>query len=122
MRTNKRILFIVIPMALAGCASKPQHFTGQLDTSDVKYKTKECSDIRLKALDYDDKVGTRVAIGLASGLLLGPFGLPIAVAADANQNSEREAWNREIHQRCSSKPLPEALDPNRKPPPPPQTS
>jgi hypothetical protein len=57
-------------------------------------------------LQYDDKVGSRVAIGLASGLLLGPFGIPIAVAADANQNAEREAWNKEIHLRCSSKPLP----------------
>ncbi len=96
---------------VAGCASKPQQFTGQLDQADKKYNSKECADIRLKALEYDDRVGSRVAIGLATGLLLGPFGLPIAASADASQNAEREAWNREIHLRCSSKPLPASLTP-----------
>jgi hypothetical protein len=107
---KKPYLFVPIVAMIAACAAKPQQFTGQLDHSDPKYKSKDCSDIRLKALEYDDKVGSRVAIGLATGLLLGPFGIPIAAAADANQNAEREAWNREIHLRCSSKPLPQKDD------------
>lgn len=98
---------------LAACASKPQDFASQLDMKDKKFNSKECSEIRLHALQYDDKVGSRVAIGIASGLLLGPFGIPIAAAADANQNAEREAWNREIHLRCSSKPLPSKSENNK---------
>jgi hypothetical protein len=105
-KTIRGMCLVAFSVTLSACAAKPQQFTGQLDHSDPKYKSKECADIRLKALDYDDKVGSRVAIGLASGLLLGPFGIPIAAAADASQNAEREAWNREIHLRCSSKPLP----------------
>ena len=37
---------------------------------------------------------------MVSGLLLGPFGLPIAAAADARQDEERQAFNREIQLRC----------------------
>lgn len=95
-------------IALGGCASNPRSFAVALQ-DDPKFDSPECREIRLKALDYDDKVGSRMAIGLVSGLLLGPFGLPFAIAADANQNEERLSWNREIHLRCSSEPLPETL-------------
>lgn len=77
--------------------------------TDPKWDTQECKDIRLAAVSYNDKVGSRVAIGLASGLLLGPFGIPIAIAADANQDEVRKGFNREIHLRCSSQPLPKEL-------------
>ncbi len=86
-----------------------------MDQSIAKYNSEDCKAIRLKSLEYNDKVGERMAIGLASGLLLGPFGLPFAAAADANQDRERRAWNREIHMRCSDKPLPENLKPDAEP-------
>lgn len=86
--------------AVAGCASKPQATLTALDTADAKFNTPACLDIRARALAYDDKLGERMAIGLASGLLLGPFGLPIAAAADARQDEERRVFNREITLRC----------------------
>lgn len=94
---------------LAGCAPKPAIYAEQLATNDPKWNSPECREIRLHALNYDDKVGQRFAIGIASGLLLGPFGLPIAVAADANQDEQRRIFSRELHLRCSSKPLPDSL-------------
>jgi hypothetical protein len=96
-------------LLLAGCQSKPAEYATTLSTQDPKWETPECREIRLAALNFDDKVGQRMAIGLASGLLLGPFGLPIAAAADAEQNEQRRLFAREMHMRCSSLPLPEEL-------------
>lgn len=86
--------------------AKPQQTTMQLSTIDPKVNSPECLAIREKALTYDDRVGERVAIGIAAGLLLGPFGLPIAAGVDAAQNKEREAFNREIELRCMTNPPP----------------
>jgi hypothetical protein len=94
---------------LAGCASKPADYAATLSMQDPKWETPECKEIRLAAVNYNDKVGSRVAIGLVSGLLLGPFGIPIAAAADANQDQVRKQFNREVHLRCSSLPLPEKM-------------
>lgn len=101
----------LLALTVAGCASKPQQTAMQLTTSDPKFNSPECLDIRSKALTYDDKVGERFAVGLVSGLLLGPFGIPIAVAADANQNEERKAFNREIQLRCMTNPPPAEVVP-----------
>jgi len=95
---------------LAGCTSTPDKYAAQLPQDDPKYNTQECKDIRLKALDFNNKIGSRVAIGLASGLLLGPFGLPISIAADAEREEARKTFAREVHLRCSSKPLPKNLE------------
>lgn len=87
-------------LILAACSSRPQETLTQLNTADPKFNSAECIDIRGRALVYDDKVGERMAIGFFSGLLLGPFGLPIAAAADAQQDRERKVFNREILLRC----------------------
>lgn len=106
---------VVLGVALvcAGCsvAAKPQTTIHTISPADPKFSSPECLDIRNRALVYDDKVGERAVIGIASGLLLGVFGLPIAAAADAAQNQEREAFNREIELRCMTNP------PKREPPP-----
>jgi len=96
--------------ALAGCSSTPDKYAATLSTKDPKWDTPECKEIRLKALDFDNKVGSRVAIGVASGLLLGPFGIPIAAAADAERDDARKTFSREVHIRCSSLPLPKNLE------------
>jgi hypothetical protein len=101
------ILFLV-PL-LAACAPKPQIYAESLPSDDPKWKTPECVSIREKAFGYDDKVAERAVGGLALGLVLGPFGIPFAVAADASQNEDRRSFAREVHMRCSSKPLPEKL-------------
>lgn len=94
---------------LAACAPKPANYASTLAHTDPKWESEDCKAIRLAALNYDDKVGQRLAIGVASGLLLGPFGLPLAAAADAEQDDQRRAFSRELHVRCSSLPLPETL-------------
>lgn len=99
----------LIFLALTACATNPQRFAGQLDSADKKFTSKECSDVRLKSLDFDEKIGSRMAIGFFSGLLLGPFGIPIGIAADASHNEDKKNWNRELHLRCSSQPLPDEL-------------
>ncbi|SON55505.1 hypothetical protein HDIA_1964 [Hartmannibacter diazotrophicus] len=104
-----RAVILIGLLALGACAPKPQIVAEKLDRIDPKFDTEECRQMRQKALDYDDKVGGRMAIGLASGLLLGPFGLPIAAAADANQNEIRRSWSRELWLACSSQPLPKNL-------------
>ncbi len=94
---------------LAGCTSTPDKYAASLSTTDPKWETQECRDIRLKALEFDNKVGQRVAIGVGVGLLLGPFGLPIAAASDAEREEARRLFAREVHLRCSSLPLPKNL-------------
>jgi hypothetical protein len=49
---------------------------------------------------YDDNVTGRVGLGLGLGILLGPFGIPLAIAADANQAEKREAVMAELKKHC----------------------
>lgn len=103
---------IVVPLlaVLAGCTATPDKYAASLPQNDPKYNTQECKDVRLSALHFDNKVGSRMAVGVASGLLLGPFGLPLAAAADAEREEARKSFAREIHMRCSSQPLPKNLE------------
>jgi hypothetical protein len=96
------IILATLAALLAGCSSTPQKTLTKLDMNDPKFNSPECSDIRARALTYDDKIGERMAVGLVSGLLLGPFGLPLAASADARQEEERRVFNREITLRCYS--------------------
>jgi hypothetical protein len=107
----KKAFIIVGTIALvSSCTATPDKYAASLPQNDPKYNTQECKDIRLQALSFDNKTGSRMAIGLASGLLLGPFGLPIAAASDAEREEARKLFAREIHMRCSSKPLPKNLE------------
>lgn len=103
------IIAAAVLVALAGCTPTPQKYASTLKVTDPKFNSAECKQIRLEALNFDDKVGGRMAIGAASGLLLGPFGLPLAAAADHAQEEKRKAFAREMHLRCSSTPLPDKL-------------
>jgi hypothetical protein len=98
----RKLITFGAALVLAGCSAAPQRTAMHLDTQDKKFDSPACMDIRNRALTYDDKVGERIGVGLATGLLLGPFGIPLAAAADAKQNEEREYFNHEIALRCSS--------------------
>lgn len=97
-------------VSVAACAANPQKTTMELAVTDPKYNSKECQEIRLKALEYNDRVVERAALGLVGGLLLGPFALPMAIAADSSQNQQRDAFNQEIETRCMTNP-PKRLPP-----------
>ena len=45
---------------------------------------------------------SRMGMGAGLGLLLGPFGIPLAGVADMSQNDKRELINKEIERRCVS--------------------
>lgn len=107
---KKAFLMTVAIALISGCTATPDKYAASLPQNDPKFNTQECKDIRLQALSFDNKTGSRMAIGLASGLLLGPFGLPIAAASDAEREEARKLFAREIHMRCSSKPLPKNLE------------
>jgi hypothetical protein len=89
-----------IAAALAGCAGTPQQSLGTLDQADPAYGSQACLDARNVALTYNNKAGTSVGVGLASGILLGPFGLIPALAFDMNRGSDRKAFNAELDRRC----------------------
>lgn len=89
-------------LSLAGCASTvtPQQAVNQLDQKGDKYETQECRNARQIALSYDDNVSGRMGLGLGLGLLLGPFGLPLAVMADSSQADKRNAVLAELKKHC----------------------
>lgn len=100
----RRVVGSVLVAALvAGCATVPQKKLGTLDQADPKYHSAECLEARDLALQFDNKVFTRIGTGMALGLL-GPFGLPIAISADMHQNDMRKQMNAEVERRCHSQP------------------
>jgi hypothetical protein len=106
---RSKLAILAFSCLLAGCVTQPANYATTLSMQDPKFESEDCKQIRVAALGYDDKVGQRAMIGMASGLILGPFGIPLAAAADANQNEQRRLFAREIHLRCSSLPLPPEL-------------
>lgn len=88
---------------LTGCATRqPQQEVTGLDPSSARYASQECRDARMLAMTYDDNVGGRVGVGLGLGLLLGPFGIPFAMAVDASQAQKRDAVNAELVKHCGA--------------------
>ena len=93
---------ITASLALGACASTPQKTISHLDERDPKYASQECLDARNIALKYDDKTLSRMGTGVGLGLLLGPFGIPLAGMADMSQNDKRALINKEIERRCTT--------------------
>jgi hypothetical protein len=59
--------------------------------------------VRDLALQFDNKVYTRMGTGFVLGLL-GPIGLAAAGGVDLYQNDQRKLMNDEIKRRCASVP------------------
>ena len=96
------VIIIAASLALGACASTPQKTISNLDERDPKYSSQECLDARNIALKYDDKTLSRMGTGVGLGLLLGPFGIPLAGIADMSQNDKRALINKEIERRCTT--------------------
>ena len=99
-----RLAALSLTALVSGCATviQPQQAVNNLDSRGQKYGTQECQQARQVALNYDDNVSGRMGLGLGLGLLLGPFGLPFAIAADASQKEKRDAVLLELERHCES--------------------
>ena len=97
----KVALLAIVAAITAGCAAQPTKTVNALDSAHPNYSSAECLEARKVALQYNDNTGARIGIGIVSGLLLGPFGIPIAALADAAQNEKRKAINIEIEKHCA---------------------
>lgn len=86
-------------LSASACASNPRQTLLDMDSSSPLYNTPACAQAREAALAYNDKVISRMGMGMALGLL-GPVGLIGAVALDANQNNERQMLNDILARDC----------------------
>src|SRR5690606_19877842 len=92
---------------LAGCTTPPAEYAQTLSSQDPKWQSPQCQDIRAAAATYEAG-GTR-PLSIPAGLLLGPYGLGIALAGREHQETKRKLFARDMHLRCSSLPLPDNL-------------
>ena len=95
---------------MAGCASSPANYAATLSQRDPKWFSPECQQIRAAAVNYE--AGEKKTIGVATGMLLGPYGVGIALAGKDHRDKQRLLFNRELHEKCSSQPLPSELNIN----------
>lgn len=93
--------------ALTGCVTPPAEYAAALAPHDPKWQSPECNEMRTAAMTYE--AGRKKPMSWTTGLLLGPYGLGIAVAGREHQEKQRKLFVREMHLACSSRPLPREL-------------
>lgn len=91
---------------VAGCTTPPAEYAAKLSTEDPKWRSPECEQIRAAALNHQPGE----TLSIPAGLLLGPYGLGIALAGKEHQEKKRKQLVRDMHMRCSSLPLPKNLN------------
>ncbi len=98
----------VLLMALvSACATSPTNYAATLSTKDPKWRSKQCQQVRATAVAFEAK--EKETRKLAPGLLLGPYGIGIALAIKEHQDKQRKQIARDMHMQCSSQPLPKEL-------------
>ncbi|WP_147283822.1 hypothetical protein [Bosea caraganae] len=109
---------VAIGLACAGCAAQPQIYVQSLKANDPKWQSAACKAIRQQANDYEQGENERLKSSVMIGLL-SPSGALATTDVTNKQNVRRKQFNRELHLRCSSAPLPEDLTniPDIQPPP-----
>ncbi|MBB4095554.1 hypothetical protein HGG72_14240 [Ochrobactrum pecoris] len=98
----------LLSLTLAGCTTSPQNYATTLSSQDPKWQSPQCEQIRAEVVNYE--AGEKKVSDLAPGLLIGPYGLGIAMAIKENDEKRRKLFVREMHMRCSSQPLPKELE------------
>ncbi|CAN7626386.1 hypothetical protein [Aminobacter sp. LjRoot7] len=102
-----KLLAAVTMLAVAGCASQPVDHATTLSPQDPKWRSAECAQARAAAANY--AASEKETMSVSAGLLLGPYGLGIAMAGKQHQAKMRKQFARDMHLKCSSKPLPASL-------------
>ena len=103
-------MFRVLPicgllLALGGCMSTtPQDYARGLDARDARFNSAQCQDMRKQAAAYDPNTAGQFAAGMAAS----PFGGVVASA----ENTRRKRFLTAMHQACSSRPVPDDINPD----------
>ncbi|ODT08954.1 MAG: hypothetical protein ABS58_00305 [Mesorhizobium sp. SCN 65-20] len=100
-----RLLAPVALLTVAACTTPPAEYAATFSTQDPKWQSPQCEEIRAAASNYE--AGETMSI--PAGLLLGPYGLGMALAGKEHQEKKRKQFARDMHMRCSSLPLPRNL-------------
>lgn len=107
---KERFLATVAMLAVAGCTTPPAEYAAALSTQDPKWQSPQCEQMRAAAMNYE--AGEKRTLSIPASLLLGPYGLGIAIAGKEHQEKKRKLLARDIHMQCSSLPLPKSLQIN----------
>ena len=93
--------------ALAGCTTVPSDYAVTLSSQDPKWQSERCRQLRMEAATRD--ITPDDAFTMRQGVLLGPYGIGIALAGMEHRERQRKEFVREMHLQCSSRPLPREL-------------
>ena len=103
-----RFVAMLAVLAVAGCATQPPvDYATTLSAKDPKWRTQDCVRMRAAAANY--QATEKETMSIPAGLLLGPYGLGIAVAGKDHKAKKRRQFARDLHLKCSSQPLPADL-------------
>lgn len=99
----------ILLLATLGACSKtvPTEYASTLSPHDPKWQTSSCQQMRAEAAHHD--VDPDDTFTLGKGVLLGPYGIGIAVAGMEHRENKRREFARALHMECSSQPVPQAL-------------
>jgi hypothetical protein len=97
---------VALAATVAGCTTSPVDYGASLSQQDQKWASPECQKARLAASDYDAREKQHPGWAFVA---LGPYGMGILAAVKEHEQKQRKLVAREVHLRCSSLPLPKAL-------------
>ena len=97
----------LLAVGLAACTTPPADYAMALSRQDPKWHSPQCVEMRAAASSYAAR--EKQPLNWSTGVLLGPYGLGIAAAGKDYQEKRRKLFVREMHLRCSSRPLPREL-------------
>ena len=110
---SARALLAAPLLFLAACTTVPADYAASLRQDDPRWRSPECTRMRAQAATYES--GRKPPMGWGTGVLLGPYGLGLAVASRDHQEKQRRRFAADLHRACSGQPVPRALnvDPDR---------
>ncbi|AZO08784.1 MULTISPECIES: hypothetical protein [unclassified Mesorhizobium] len=101
-------MVVALSAAVAGCASSPVSYEASLSRQDAKWASPECQQARMDASNYETREKEHPGWGF--GVMLGPYSMGLVAAVKEHERQQRKRFAREVHLKCSSLPLPKALE------------